>query len=302
MMEPHERGRLVGAEEDARAAEAAADTPQTRSPSFRLAFMDPDFLLRDELRPVRVQLELLKPELTLRERGIESTIVVFGSARIPEPEAARARLAAAERMAAASPADPALARRVEVARRVLANSAYYEQARAFGRLVSGAGRGNGGRHCVVVTGGGSGIMEAANRGAHDEGAMSIGLNIVLPFEQRPNAYVTPELSFQFHYFAIRKMHFLIRARALAIFPGGFGTLDELFDALTLIQTRKIEPMPVLMFGGAFWRKVINFEAMADEGVISPEDLSLIRYVDTPEEAWRVVEEFHPEPPPAERPE
>ncbi|HET6520391.1 MAG TPA: TIGR00730 family Rossman fold protein [Geminicoccaceae bacterium] len=297
-----DRGRLIGADEDARAAAAAGDTPQTRSPSFRLAYMDPGFMLREELRPVRLQLELLKPELLLQDNGIHSTIVVFGSARIPEPRVARTRLAAAERAARAAPEDPALARRAEVARRVLANSRYYDEARRFARLAASADRGAPERNWVIMTGGGPGIMEAANRGARDVGALSIGLNIVLPFEQRPNAYVTPELCFQFHYFAVRKMHVLIRARALAIFPGGFGTLDELFDALTLIQTGKIEPMPVLLVGAAFWRRVIGFEAMAEEGVISEGDLELIRYVDTAEEAWRAVDEFRARPRPAKWPE
>ncbi len=218
-------------------------------------------------------------------------------------DAAAETFVVAWRKRASIPADP-LPWLYGIARRVLANSAYYDQARRFGRLVSSADRGEGRRHWVVTTGGGPGIMEAANRGADDVGAMSVGLNIVLPFEQHPNAYITPELSFQFHYFAVRKMHFLIRARALAIFPGGFGTLDELFDALTLIQTGKIEPMPVLMFGRAFWRRIIDFEAMAEEGVISPGDLDLIQYVDTPEEAYRIVDEFHAEQHehPAERPE
>jgi uncharacterized protein (TIGR00730 family) len=259
---------LPSAGADAASAGGAADTAQTRSPSYRLAYADQEFLLRDELRPVRLQLELLKPEILLAEHRIDTTIVVFGSARIPAPEAG------------APPSKPG---GVMDARRT------YDAARAFARLVSRAGQKDGSaRRLVVVTGGGPGVMEAANRGAADVGAASIGLNIVLPEEQTPNRYITPELCFQFHYFAIRKLHFMLRARALVCFPGGFGTLDELFDALTLIQTRKAEPMPILLFDETYWRRIINFDAMVEEGVIAPEDRDLVRYVESAEAAWDAI--------------
>jgi len=285
-------GAFPTAGADARASERVEETPQTSAPSFRLAFADRDFLLRDELRPVRLQLELLKPELLLQEEAIVSTVVVFGSARLLDPDVARAELAAAEAAAVADPADAGRARRLDAARRELERSKYYDLARDFSRLISAAGQRSNGRRYVVVTGGGPGIMEAANRGAADVGAESIGLSIVLPHEQHPNPYITPKLSFQFHYFAIRKMHFLMRACALACFPGGFGTLDELFETLTLIQTGKIEPIPVLLFGEAYWRRIVDFEALVDEGAIAPEDLNIFRYVETPEEAWRIIAEFN----------
>jgi uncharacterized protein (TIGR00730 family) len=270
---------LPHAHEDARRATIRADTAQTCSPSYRLAFADPDFLLRDELRPVRLQLELWKPELLLAEHAIESTIVVFGSARLPRPGAD----------AGTAPPPPGA---------VLDQERAYNEARAFGRLVSAAGQlqPREQRRFVVVTGGGPGIMEAANRGAHDVGAKSIGLNIVLPEEQAPNPYITPELCFQFHYFALRKMHFMLRALALVCFPGGFGTLDELFDALTLIQTGKAEPIPILLFDEAYWRRIINFEAMAEEGTIAPADLELVAYVESADEAWqRICEHYRLDP-------
>jgi hypothetical protein len=276
------------AEEDARAAELCVPSPQTLSPSYRLAYSDIDFLLRDELRPVRLQLELLKPELALSEHGIRQTIVIFGGARIHEPELARQQLADAERDAAKDPSDKILARRVQIRRRLVANSRYYDEARKLSFLISRAAKASDKLNFTVVTGGGPGIMEAANRGSRDAGAESIGLNIVLPFEQKPNEYITPELCFQFHYFAIRKMHFLMRAQALVIFPGGYGTLDELFETLTLVQTSKIKPMPILVFGKEFWNSVVNFEALVDEGTISPEDIELFHYVETAEEAARIL--------------
>ena len=278
--------------EDARAAELCIPSPQTLSPSYRLAYRDHDFLLKDELRPVRLQLELLKPELILREHGIERTIIVFGSARIPEPKAAHEQLAEMEAAARKDPTNESLARKVGIARRVADKSKYYEEARRLASLISQAGKALDKPHDVVVTGGGPGIMEAANRGAYDAGAESIGLNIVLPFEQKPNAYITPELCFQFHYFAIRKMHFLMRAKALVVFPGGYGTLDELFETLTLIQTRKIKPIPVLIFGREFWEKIINFDALVDEGTISPEDIELFQYVETAEQAWEIISRIY----------
>jgi hypothetical protein len=284
---------MPSAKEDATAAHAVPDTPQTRSPSYRLAFLDPDYLLRDELRPARLQLELLKPELLLQEERIVSTVVVFGSARILEPDVARQRLAEAE----AADADDAALR---AARQAVTLSRYYDEARRFARLASAAGQCNGERRFVVVTGGGPGIMEAANRGADDIGADTIGFSIVLPHEQWPNRYITPKLSFQFHYFAVRKMHFLMRARALVCFPGGYGTMDELFETLTLVQTGRLEPIPVLLFGGDWWRRIVNFEAMVEEGVVAPKDAGIFRFVETAEEAWAAIEAAYP-PAPAAQP-
>jgi len=262
-------------------AETAAQTtlsPQTVDPAYRLAFQDMDFLLREDLRPVRFQLELLKPELLLDEAKIASTFVFYGSARIPEPARADALIAAA-----------ATDSQRRTAERLKANSKYYDASRQLARLASRvAPDEEGRRHFVVCSGGGPSIMEAANRGATDEGRESIGLNIVLPHEQMPNPYVTPKLSFQFHYFALRKMHFLLRARAVAVFPGGFGTFDESFELLTLIQTGKVKPIPILFFGRAFWERVVNFEALADEGVISPDDLKLFSFCENAEEAWAHV--------------
>ena len=275
------------ASEDAQAAELFITTPQTRSPSYRLAYRDTDFLLRDELRPVRLQLELLKPELVMKEHNIENTIIIFGSTRISDPEVAEKQLADAEAMALKDPTDEALARKATIIRSIAVNSKYYEEARRLSYLISQAGKSDD-LNFVVITGGGPGIMEAANRGACDAGTESIALNIVLPFEQEPNEYITPTLCFQFHYFAIRKMHFLIRARALVVFPGGFGTLDELFETLTLIQTKKIKPIPILIFGREFWDRIVRFDVMVEEGVISPEDLDLFQYVETAEEACEII--------------
>jgi uncharacterized protein (TIGR00730 family) len=253
--------------EDVAAADRIPDTAQTRAPAYRLAFADADFMTREELRPVRLQLELLKPQLVMDERGIESTIVLFGGARIPEP----ARKATAK--------TPALA---DLSR-------YYDEARRFARLMTERSMASYGRENVIVTGGGPGVMEAGNRGAHEAGGQSIGLNIVLPHEQAPNAYVTPDLCFNFHYFAIRKMHFLMRARAVCIFPGGFGTLDEMFESLTLIQTGRMKPIPFLLFGREFWERIINWQALAEAGTISPEDLNLFAFVETAEEAIAVID-------------
>ncbi len=251
------------------------ETPQTRSSSYKLAFQDTDFLLREDLRPVRFQLELLKPELLMDEANIGSTFVMYGSARIPEPGQK------------AQSDDPKVAARLE------ANSHYYDEARKLAQIASKSGFDpDGRRHFVVCSGGGPSIMEAANRGAQDVGQESIGLNIVLPHEQAPNLYVTPSLSFQFHYFALRKMHFLLRARAVAVFPGGFGTFDETFELLTLIQTGKIKPIPIVLFGKAFWDRVVSFDALVEEGVISAKDLGLFRYVETAEEAWAVVQDWY----------
>jgi len=279
------------AKDDLGSAELKLDTLQTRSDSYRLAYDDSDFLLRDELRPVRLQLELLKPELLQQEHGIESTVVVFGSIRIPDKETATKRLQEAETLAQANPSDPVLARKVNIAKSILDKSRYYDEARELGRIITEQYQNNEKCELVVITGGGPGIMEAANRGAKDVNGKSIGLNIVLPMEQAPNPYVTPELSFQFHYFAVRKMHFLMRAKALVAFPGGYGTFDELFETLTLIQTKKVKPVPVLLFGKEYWQRIINFEALVDEGTIDQKDLELFQFVDTAKEAWDIINEF-----------
>jgi len=264
------------------------------SSSYILAEQDTDFLARDDLRPVRLQLELLKPEMVLDEAGIESTIVVFGGTQVVDEQEAKQRLDRAIESAAAAPEDASLARKVERARRIVAKSGYYDQARAFAHLVSATCQNDGACDYVVVTGGGPGIMEAANRGAFDAQARSIGLNITLPHEQAPNPYITPELCLQFHYFALRKMHFLLRAKALVIFPGGFGTLDELFDALTLRQTERMQEIPIVLYGRDYWSRVIDFQFLADEGTIADGHLDLIQYAETPEEAWTIIRRFHRE--------
>lgn len=247
--------------------------------AYRLAFTDVEFLLREELRPVRMQLELLKPEMVQQEHGIESTIVIFGSARILSPEAARERLAEAR-----AQGDAGVIRRAE---KHLEMSRYYEEARRFAQLVTEASR-TLDPPLYVVTGGGPGIMEAGNRGAFDAEGKSIGLNVVLPHEQEPNPYITPQLCFQFHYFALRKMHFLMRSVALVCFPGGFGTLDELFEMLTLIQTGKCRRRPILLFGRDFWTRLINFDVLIETGMISPGDENLFEFVETAEEAWAAL--------------
>ncbi|MDK9706983.1 MAG: TIGR00730 family Rossman fold protein [Desulforhopalus sp.] len=284
--------RYPSSKEGAESALLSVDTPQTASASYRLSYTDIDFLNREELRPVRLQLELLKPEMLMKEHGIDATVVVFGGSRIPEEREASERLAQAEQQAAASPGDPGCAQRLAIARRVLAKSHYYDEARKLGAMLSKVYHRRSCRNLVVITGGGPGIMEAANRGARDVGAKTMGLNIVLPHEQAPNAYITPELCFQFHYFSLRKMHFLMRAQALIAFPGGFGTLDELFETLTLVQTKKIQPLPILLFGREFWQKLINFDFLVEEGVISPGDLDIFKFVETAEEAVDIVEKFY----------
>jgi uncharacterized protein (TIGR00730 family) len=271
------RRRFPDAREDIENWEGAPDTPQTRSPSYRLAFHDPDFLTRDDLRPVRLQLELLKPELAMQERGIVSTVVMFGSARIRPP---------AERGTGTTTAAAGL-------------SGYYDQAREFARLCTLKSLESGCRENVICTGGGPGIMEAGNLGAEEAGGCSIGLNVVLPHEQVPNRHATPELSFQFHYFAVRKMHFLMRAKAIVVFPGGFGTLDELFETLTLVQTKRMAPLPILLFGEPFWRRVIDWEALAEAGTIAAADTALFRYVETAAAAWAHIEAWPAEPDPAQ---
>jgi uncharacterized protein (TIGR00730 family) len=254
---------------DIETAHHVPDTPQTRAPAYRLAFADNDFLCREELRPVRLQLELLKPQMVMDERGIDSTVVLFGGARIPEP-----------------------AQKDKARTKTLAElSKYYDEARNLARMMTERSLESYGREWVVTTGGGPGVMEAGNRGADDAGGQSIGLNIVLPHEQAPNEWVTPDLCFNFHYFAIRKMHFLMRARAVCVFPGGFGTMDETFEALTLIQTGRMERVPFLLFGRSFWEKIINWEALAEAGTIAREDLDLFRFVETAEEAMEVIDNW-----------
>lgn len=268
-MKDNRRAPFPDARADIETTKTTPDTPQTRAPAYRLAFADEDFLCRDELRPVRLQLELLKPELMLTEYGINSTIVMFGGARIPE-----------------------VAKKDTARTKTLADlSQYYEEAREFARLMTLRSMERDGKEDVIVTGGGPGVMEAGNRGAIDAGGQSIGLNIVLPHEQAPNEYVTPDLCFNFHYFGIRKMHFLLRARAVVTFPGGFGTLDELFESLTLIQTGRMQRIPFLLFGEGFWRSIVNWDALADAGTIAAEDLDLFKFVETAQQAVDVIDNW-----------
>jgi uncharacterized protein (TIGR00730 family) len=263
-----------------------------RSPSNKLAEIDTEFLARPELRPVRMQLELLKPEMALFAQNVRSTIVLFGGTQIIDSHRSLQRLRLAERALAAAPGDARLERAVERARRLHEKSHYYDAAREFGRLVTTVCQRDPVNDYVIVTGGGPGIMEAGNRGAFDVGGKSIGLNIQLPAEQAPNPYITPDLCFQFHYFAMRKLHFLLRAKALIVFPGGFGTLDEFFDAVTLRQTRRMQDIPIIMFGRQYWERVVDFQFLADEGVIDDEHLKLFRFAETPQEAWDIISGFY----------
>lgn len=274
------------------AREDALRAERHREGSYRLAFTDTDFLLREDLRPVRLQLELLKPDLVQQEHGVESTVVIFGSARYVSEEQARTELEKIRSALDDKPLDEVLQVALRRAERRLHNSHYYEEARRLGGLITKNSERIDGSRLIVVTGGGPGIMEAANRGAHEAGGQSIGLNIVLPMEQEPNPYVTPALCFQFHYFATRKMHFLMRARALVAFPGGFGTLDELFETLTLIQTGRSGRLPVLLFGEAFWQQLVDFELLVEEGFIDAGDLDLFRFVETAEQAWDEIAAFY----------
>jgi uncharacterized protein (TIGR00730 family) len=253
--------------------------------AYRLAFADPEFLLRRETRGIRFQLEMLKPDLAQRDAGIENTVVVFGSARFREASEAQEMLVRAERSGEAAD--------IARAKAMVRNAPYYDHAREFARTVA--------RYSAscpkadqlyICTGGGPGIMEAASRGAHDEGALNVGLNIALPHEQAANPYVSPELSFKFHYFALRKMHFMMRAKALLAFPGGFGTLDELFEVITLVQCKKAKPVPILLFGSDYWKRLINLDVLVEEGAISPEDLALFQYVDDPQVAWQHIVKFY----------
>ncbi|MFM2035179.1 MAG: hypothetical protein RL459_444 [Pseudomonadota bacterium] len=265
-------------------AHADAGMP-LQADAYRLAFADPEFLLRRETRGIRFQVEMLKPDLDQQAQGIENTIVVFGSARFRSPEDAQALLERAEH----EQDELALAE----ARRQVANAQYYEQARLFGRLVAEKSQTMPDRdRLYICTGGGPGIMEAANRGAHEMGALNVGLNIALPHEQSANPYITPSLSFKFHYFALRKMHFMMRAKALVAFPGGFGTLDELFEVITLVQTRKAKPVPIVLYGSDFWKKLLNLEFLVEQGTVSPDDLKLFHFVDDPNAAWKIISDFY----------
>ena len=275
------------AKQDAACVSYDYGTPQSNAPSYRLAYDDFDFIMRDELRPVRLQLELLKPELAQIEENIKATVVVFGSARIPDRETALKNLEHAQQALLLNPDKQEYKHKVTSAGHILKKCHYYEEARKLSSIIT-LSKDHINQGLTVVTGGGPGIMEAANRGAADVKGKSIGLNIVLPGEQKPNRFITPELCFQFHYFAIRKMHFLMRAVALIAFPGGFGTLDELFEALTLIQTKKVRQIPVILFGKAYWDSLINFEMLVEEGIITPCDRNLIQYAETAEEAWSLI--------------
>lgn len=261
-------------------------------PSYRQPDHDVDFLNLDETRTVRLQIDYLKPELILQQQGVEHTIVVFGSTRLREPVTAQLEVEGLERQLLRTPDDMLLKQRLAVARSLLAKSHYYKVARELGRLIGTAGDGPDDCRVTVMTGGGPGAMEAANRGAFDVGARSIGLNITLPHEQYPNPYVRPELCFRFHYFAMRKLHFLLRARALVAFPGGYGTFDELFETLTLIQTRKIKPVPIVLVGEAYWRRAVDFDFLVAEGVIEPEDRELFWYAETAQEVWQGILSWH----------
>ena len=278
----------------------ARDGSALDSDAYRLAFADPEFLLRRETRGIRFQLEMLKPDLGQIEQGIESTVVVFGSARFPSPETASASLAAAEANVAHAQTIVdngetlgAAQNALLLAQRHMRNAHYYDQARQFARLVAGYSNALPlAEQLFICTGGGPGIMEAANRGAHEMKAPTVGLNIVLPHEQSGNKYITPSLNFKFHYFALRKMHFMMRAKALVAFPGGFGTLDELFEVVTLIQTGKAKALPIVLFGSSYWKRLINFDVLIEEGAISPDDVKLVHYVDEPQAAWDIIRAFY----------
>ncbi len=263
-----------------------------RAPSYRVAYKDVDFLSDPRLRATRMELELLKPEIAFERLNVRSTIVVFGGTRIVEPAAAQQQLARARARLADTPDDARRRRAVERAQQLAELARYYDLAREFGHLVSQACKGNGQSEYIICTGGGPGLMEAANQGAFENGAKSIGLNIRLPREQQPNPFISEDLCFQFHYFAMRKFHFILRAKALVVFPGGFGTLDELFDALTLRQTGRMQDIPIIMFGREYWERVLDFHFLAEQGVIDDEDLDLFRYAETAEEAWEMIRRFH----------
>ena len=262
------------------------------NPSYRLAYMDTDYVGREELRPLRLNLELLKPEMLLDEAGIESTVVVFGGTQVAPADEAEALMAEAVAAMEKEPDSDTSKRLMIRAERVVAKARYYEECREFAKLVSTHNKKYGDGEFIIKTGGGPGIMEAANRGAYEADSPSIGLNITLPFEQTPNPYITPGFCFQFNYFAIRKMHFLLRAKALVCFPGGFGTLDELFTTLTLRQTGRMQEIPIILYSREYWESIINFQFLADEGVIRDEHMELFQYTETPEETWQVITDFH----------
>lgn len=274
-MAKHYHTPLRSSKQDIEESRRVPRTPQTEAPAYRLAFSDEDFMTSEEMRGVRFQLEYLKPELWLRERGVNSTVVLFGGARIAEPGT-----------------EPKAAKTAIARENLIKSSRYYNEARRFAQYVSLMSKALDHKEYMVVTGGGPGVMEAGNRGASEVDSPSIGFNIVLPHEQAPNKYVSPEFCFNFHYFATRKIHFLLRAKAVAIFPGGFGTMDEFFETLTLIQTGRMERIPVILFGGKFWGRVINLEALAEEGTISPDDVDLFSVVDTAEEGWAVIQKYY----------
>ena len=266
-----------------------------KSPTYLRAYEDIGLLHRVELRPVRLQLELLKAEMLLQEHAIESTVVLFGGSRIMQTGEAEQRVLAAKKAVEKSPDDEAAAQELVVAKNLLKKSRYYDEARRFATMVSRTCQAGGRMHYVICTGGGPGVMEAGNRGAWDVGAKSIGMNITLPHEQAPNPYITPDLCFQFHYFAIRKMHLLLRAKAAVFFPGGYGTLDELFETLTLVQTVKMQPLPIVLLGEEFWNRIVDWDYLVDEGTIAPQDIELFRICDTAEEAWEFICHFHKTP-------
>lgn len=263
-----------------------------KSPAYRIAYKDLEFLGSAQARPVRLQLELLKTEIGMIHSNVQSTIVTFGSTRIADPEEAAKKAAELQKKARKYPDDRRLKKELKIAGSLMEKSIFYEEAREFARLVSSECQIREHHEYVIMTGGGPGIMEAANRGAFEVGAKSIGLNITLPMEQRPNPYITPELCFQFHYFAVRKLHFMLRAKALVAFPGGFGTLDELFEALTLVQTGKIEPLPIVLFGEKYWRRLIDFDYLVDEGTIDEKDIHLFTYADKAVDAWSYIKNFY----------
>ncbi len=260
--------------------------------AYRVAFRDPEFLDSAAARAIRLQAELIKPEVTFRRNNVWSTIVVFGGTRIEEPKKARAKVRRLETQMKKKPSDKILKRKLAVARSIEKKSHFYDEAREFARMVSIEFQQKDQHHFVIVTGGGPGIMEAANRGAFETNSKSIGLNITLPMEQEPNPYITPSLCLHFHYFAIRKLHFLLRAKALVAFPGGYGTLDELFEALTLVQTGKVRKLPIILFGEKYWKKILNLQALVDEGTIDEEDLELFVYTDTAQEAWEYIKYYY----------
>jgi uncharacterized protein (TIGR00730 family) len=263
-----------------------------QSPAYRIAYKDLEFMEFDMLRPVRLQLELLKPEMILREENVKSTIVVFGGTRISEPKKAIATVRSLERKLARNPTNEDHRRQLAIAKSIAAKAHYYDHAREFARLVSSECQVRDHHEYVIVTGGGPGIMEAANRGSYDVNAKSIGMNITLPMEQEPNPYISPELCLQFHYFALRKMHFMLRAKALVAFPGGYGTLDELFEALTLVQTKKVQSLPIILFGERYWKGLINFDFLVKEGTIDEDDIKLFVYADTAIDAWNYIKSFY----------